>query len=72
MNTDGTILYAGATTDFLNNGRMFTSIDYGVNWTEIDPTGLGFAERNWKVVKCNASSSVILTGIYGGRLYIYF
>jgi len=47
---------------------IYKSVDYGVNWTDVEPVGTGSA---WGAsISCSSDGSVVLAGDEGGRLWL--
>ena len=60
--SDGSNLIAGVT-----GGRLYTSSDYGENWTERQPGG--DVDLNWYCVDSDSDGTNLIAGVAGGRLY---
>jgi len=50
------------------NGRLYTSSDYGVNWTEQQPAG--DANKQWATVASDADGSHLVAGGYNTKLWV--
>jgi hypothetical protein len=48
-----------------DGGRLYTSSDYGVNWTERQPAG----NDNFRWLSCSVSGAYMIAGAKGGRLW---
>jgi hypothetical protein len=62
IDVDGTNLIAG---DY--GGRLWTSANSGVAWTERQPAGA--ADKNWRAIASDNDGSLLIAGDYGGRLW---
>jgi len=63
IDSDGSNIIAG---NF--NGRLYTSVDYGENWTERQPDGA--SNYYWSGVASDSDGSHLIAGQTNGRLYI--
>ena len=60
--SDGSNLIASA-----SNGRLYTSSDSGVSWTERQPAGDG--NKGWKGVASDSDGSHLVASYYNGYVY---
>ena len=58
---NGSFMVAG-----VYGGRLYKSIDFGVNWTQIIPVA---GNSNWESVAVGDDGSFIIAAAYGGRLW---
>lgn len=75
LNHDGSVLLVGTSGGESNQNRFYKSLNSGVSWEEIMPTGFIYSDE-WvpysQLWSCalNEDGTKILEGRYGGRLYL--
>jgi photosystem II stability/assembly factor-like uncharacterized protein len=66
-NSDGALLVASSNDAFGNNIYLWTSVDYGVNWTSRTPVG---STGSWEFASVSADGTKVLVGCSNGRLHL--
>ena len=60
MASDSTGQYLAA---IVENGQVYTSRDYGVNWAPWD------SDRAWQDIASNSNGNRLIASVYAGQLY---